>query len=140
MKKILYSMLLISLSQIVSAKVPDKFPVVTSLNASQFDKSELKNKSENKRREGAKSVPVEQAVRCIAFTYGAHTLEADGKRKNWEDHLKYFHDKTSMNVVNIKNRAERDMKSILAKSDVTWKDVHRTYYRECSGYWKISSN
>ncbi|GHF02944.1 hypothetical protein [Thalassotalea profundi] len=123
-----------------SAEVPNKFPVLGEIKASQFDKSELNDKKEETRRASVKSVPTEQAIRCIAFTYGAHTLASDGKRKDWEEHLKYFHDYTSSDVYKILDKAERDMKSILAKTEVTWKDVHRTYYRECSGYWKISTN
>jgi len=136
--KILSTSIILLLSPNVMANVPTVFPVVSALEASQFDTSKMSNKSEMQRRKNAKSVPIAQAQRCIAFTYGSSSL-GYGDRQGWTDHLKYFHDMSDRDVAIIKIKTERDMKSILAKSNVTWGDVHQTYFRECSGYYKITN-
>jgi len=138
MKKILGIIFTLSLLPYANAEVPTKFPVMGKIKASQFDTSQLENEKEKKRRASAKSIPISQAKRCIAFTYGANTLGYN-ERNAWGEHLKYYHDISDYDVLKITSEAEREMKSLLAKTDVTWKQVHRTYFRECSGYWKITS-
>lgn len=137
-KKIILPSLVFLLSSNVIANVPTVFPVVSALDASQFDTSQISEKSEMQRRKNAKNVPIAQAQRCIAFTYGASTLDYSD-RQGWIDHLKYFHDMSDYAVMQINKKAERDMKSILAKTNVTSHDVHRTYFRECGGYYKITN-
>lgn len=122
---------------LAKAEVPTTFPVTGEIKAEQFDRSQIDDENEPKRRASAKSVPIDQAMRCIAFTYGANTLSYED-RESWKDHLKYFYGMSISDVHKISEKAERDMKTILAKTDVTWKDVHRTYFRECGGYWKIT--
>ncbi|MGN5148567.1 hypothetical protein ACTG23_01535 [Aeromonas enteropelogenes] len=138
-KKIIFPSIVFLLSSKVIANVPTVFPVVSALDASQFDTSMISDSSEEmQRRKNAKSVPIEQAKRCIAFTYGSSTLGYN-EREDWLDHLKFFHDISNSDAFLIKRNAERDMKSILAKTDVTGRDVHRTYFRECAGYYKITN-
>lgn len=116
----------------------EKFPEEGYLKESQFNKGDMDDKIEMERRKTARSVPVWQAARCIAFTYGTHTLGYDEK-EDWQNHLRYFHDYSDNDSVRVRLEAERQMKSLLAKTDVSWKDVHKTYFRECGGYYKITN-
>lgn len=119
------------------AQDTEYFPKEGLLKESQFNKLDLEDESEIKRRQSAKSVPVWQAARCMAFTNGANTL-GQSESSDWEDHLLYYHDLSPLDVYNIRERGKYFMKSLLAKTSVTWKDVHKTYFRECGEYYEIT--